>query len=150
MVMTISKLLTTIKCTSNATRFDGRADAPVRYRVHCPMKGVHGQPGSHWTPPPGEHSCCIAPAATKATENEATIKQCTIIASCFDSRTDAPVRYRAYRLIEVVQGFDWSHWSPPLGEYCGDNCNWSPIRRFFSSFFIVNSLQKGSRWHQGP
>jgi hypothetical protein len=42
MVMMISKLLMTIKCTSDATRFDGQADAPVQYRAHCPMEGVHG------------------------------------------------------------------------------------------------------------
>jgi hypothetical protein len=53
--MTISKLSTTIKCTSDATRFNGQADAPVQYRAHHLMEGVHGYPGSHWTPPPGEY-----------------------------------------------------------------------------------------------
>jgi hypothetical protein len=27
-------------CTSNATRFDGQADAPVQYCAHRPMEGV--------------------------------------------------------------------------------------------------------------
>jgi hypothetical protein len=40
--MTILKLSTTIKCTSDATRFDGQADALVQYCVHRPMEGVHG------------------------------------------------------------------------------------------------------------
>jgi hypothetical protein len=40
--MTILNSLTMIKCTSNATRFDGRADALVQYRMHCLMEGVHG------------------------------------------------------------------------------------------------------------
>ncbi len=106
MVMTISKLSTTIECTSDATRFDGRADALVQYRTHCPMEGVHGYPGSHWTPSPGEYSHRIDPAATRATANKTTIKKCTIIASHFNSRADAPVQYRAHRPIEVVQGFD--------------------------------------------
>ena len=104
--MTILKSLTTIKCNSDATCFDGQADAPVQYRAHRPMKGVHGYPGSHWMPPPDEHSRLIAPAATRVTANETTIKKCTIIASHFDSCTDAPVQYRMHRLIEVVQGFD--------------------------------------------
>jgi hypothetical protein len=106
MVMTISKSLMTIKCTSDATRFDGQADAPVRYRAHRPMEGVHGYPESHWTPPPGEYSRRIAPTATRAIANETTIKKCTIIASHFNSRADAPVQYRVHRPIEVVQNFN--------------------------------------------
>jgi hypothetical protein len=104
--MTISKLLTTIKCTSYATHFDGRADAPVQYHAHCLLEGVHVYPGSHWTPPPGEYSRCIAPAAARATANKTTIKKCTIIASRFNSRADVPVQYQAHCLIEVVQGFN--------------------------------------------
>jgi hypothetical protein len=106
MVMTILKSLTTIKCNSDATCFDGQADAPVQYRAHRPMKGVHGYPGSQWTLPPGEYSRCIAPAAARATANKTTIKKCTILPSRFDSCADAPVQYRAHRPIEVVQGFD--------------------------------------------
>jgi hypothetical protein len=43
-------------------RFDGHADAPVRYGVHRPMEHVQGFMRSHWTPPSGENSPCIAPA----------------------------------------------------------------------------------------
>jgi hypothetical protein len=106
MVMTILKSLTTIKCTSDATHFDGRADAPVQYRMHCLMEGVHGYPKSHWTPPPGEYSRCIAPVAARATANETIIKKCTIIASPFNSRTDAPAQYRMHHPIEAVQDFN--------------------------------------------
>jgi hypothetical protein len=42
MVTAILKSLTTIKCTSDATHFDGQADAPVQYRAHFLMEGVHG------------------------------------------------------------------------------------------------------------
>ncbi len=104
--MMILKLLTTIKCTSDATRFDGRADAPVQYRAHPLMEGVHCYPGSHWMPPLGEYSRCIAPGAARVTANKTTIKKCIIIASRFDSRADAPVQYPAHCPIEVVQGFD--------------------------------------------
>jgi hypothetical protein len=82
MVMTISKSLTMIKCTSDATRFDCQADAPVQYRVHRLMEGVHG---FRWTLPPGEYSRRIAPATARATANKTTIKKCTIIASRFNS-----------------------------------------------------------------
>jgi hypothetical protein len=40
--MTILKSTTMIKCTSDATRFNRRADALVRYRAHPLMEGVHG------------------------------------------------------------------------------------------------------------
>ncbi len=40
--MMILKSLTMIKRTSNVTRFDGRTDAPVQYRMHRLMEGVHG------------------------------------------------------------------------------------------------------------
>jgi hypothetical protein len=69
------------------------------------MEGVHGYLRSYWTPPPGEYSRRIAPAAARATANKTTIKKYTIIASRFDSRADAPVQYCAHRPIEVVQGF---------------------------------------------
>ena len=104
--MTISKSSTMIKCTSDATCFDSQADAPVQYHTHCPIKGVHGYPGSHWTSPSGEYSRPIAPAAARVTANKIAIKKCTIAASHFDSRANAPIQYRAHRLIEVVQGFN--------------------------------------------
>ncbi len=106
MVMMISKSLTMIKCTSDATRFNGRADAPVQYRAHFPMERVHGYPGCHWMLPPGEYSLRIAPAAARATAHKTTIKKINIIASRFDSRADAPVRYHVHCPIEVVQGFN--------------------------------------------
>jgi hypothetical protein len=91
MIMTILKSSTTIKCTSDATNFDGQADAPVQYRTHCPMEGGPWLTGIHWTPPPDEYSHCIASAAARATANKTTIKKYTIIAIRFNSRADAPV-----------------------------------------------------------
>ena len=43
-------------------RFDGHADAPVRYGVHRPMEDVQGFMRSHQTSPSGKNSPCIAPA----------------------------------------------------------------------------------------
>ncbi len=56
------KLTTEKKCTYFAGRFDGHADAPVQYGMHRPMEHVQGSMRSHWTPPSGENSPCIAPA----------------------------------------------------------------------------------------
>jgi hypothetical protein len=43
-------------------------------------------------------------------------KQYTTVATLFDSRNDAPVQCRVHRLMEGVQGFTRSHWTPPLGK----------------------------------
>jgi hypothetical protein len=44
-------------------------------------------------------------------------KQYTTIATRFDGRNGAPVQCRIHRLMEGVQGFTRSHWTPPLGKY---------------------------------
>jgi hypothetical protein len=103
------------KCSSVATHFEGLADVPVQYKVHCPMHHVQGYTRSHWTSPLGNYLLRIAPAAARATANKTTMNKCTHFAGYFDSRGSAPVRYRAHHLIEEVQGFTRSHWTPPLG-----------------------------------
>ncbi len=55
------------KCTSIVGHFNGHGGAPEQYRRHHPMQHVQGYPGSHWMPPLGNYSLCIAPAATRAT-----------------------------------------------------------------------------------
>jgi hypothetical protein len=40
-------------------------------------------------------------------------------ATRFDARVHAPARHHRYRLIEGVQGFTQSHWTPPSGKYLG-------------------------------
>ncbi len=34
---------------------NGHDNAPVRYRMHCPMEEVQGFTRSHWTPPLGKY-----------------------------------------------------------------------------------------------
>jgi hypothetical protein len=99
--------------------FEGLVDAPVLCGVHCLMQHVQGYSGSHWTPPLGNYSLRIAPAATGVTANKTTMKKCTNIAGRFDGRGCAPVQYRAHCPIEEFQGYVGRHWLPPLGEYCG-------------------------------
>jgi hypothetical protein len=107
------------KCTFVVGNFDGHGSAPEQYRWHCPMRHIQGYPGSHWMPPLGNYSLCIAPAAARATANNTTTKQLTNFDGHFDGRSSAPVRYRAHYLMEEVQGFGRSQWTPRLGEYCG-------------------------------
>jgi hypothetical protein len=115
----MTKSTMTNKCTLSANRFDGHGGAPERYRRHHPMCHVHSYSGSHWTPASGNYLLPIAPAATRATINKTTIKQYTHFAGRFDSHCNAAVQYRAYCPIEMDQGYNGSHWSPPSGEYCG-------------------------------
>ena len=56
----------------NAGHFDGHADISKRYGAHRPMKHDQGYTGSHWTPPSGNYSLRIAPAAAMATANKPT------------------------------------------------------------------------------
>jgi hypothetical protein len=57
------------KCTSIAGNFNGHGGAPMRYGAHHPMQHDQGLTGSHWTPPSGEYSLRIAPAAARASIN---------------------------------------------------------------------------------
>jgi len=58
---------------SVAGHFDGHGEAVKGYMRHCPIQHVHGYIGSHWTPPSGDYSLCIASAATRATGNKTTM-----------------------------------------------------------------------------
>jgi hypothetical protein len=68
--MTKSSMAST--CSSAIGRFDGHGSPPVQYEAHSPMQHVQGYIGSHWTPPLGNFSLLIAPAATRATANKTT------------------------------------------------------------------------------
>ncbi len=56
------KSLPMMKGTSDVTRFDGRADAPVQYCMHRPMVGVHGLPR---TPLDADTRCVFIPYCPK-------------------------------------------------------------------------------------
>jgi hypothetical protein len=59
----------------------------------------------------------IAPAAARATGKQNTINKYTYFAGHFDEHGNALVRNHAHRLMEEVQGFTGSHWTPPSGKY---------------------------------
>ncbi len=107
----------TNKCTSSAGRFDGHGSALEQYRWHCLMRHVQGYSRSHWTPALGNYLLRIAPAAARATGKQLTINKYTYKAGRFDGHGDAPVRNRAHCLMEEVQSFTRSHWTPPLSKY---------------------------------
>jgi hypothetical protein len=109
----------TNKCTSTGGNFDDHGSAPEQYKWHYPMRYVQGYHGSHWTPPLGNYSLHIAPVATRARANKTTMKKWANFDGHFDGCGCAPVQYDAHCPIEEVQGFGRSHWTPPLGKYCG-------------------------------
>jgi hypothetical protein len=92
----------TNECTSSAGRFDSHGSVPEQYRQHCLMGHVQGYSGNHWTPPSGNYSLRIAPAAVRATANKMTTKKCTKKTGHFDGRGGAPVQYRVHCPIEDV------------------------------------------------
>jgi hypothetical protein len=100
--MMMAKSSMTIKCTLSAVRFDCHGSPPVQYKAHCPIQHVQGYSGSHWTPPLGNYSLCIAPAAARATGKQSTINKYTKRNSHFDGRGGALVQYRTHCPIEEV------------------------------------------------
>jgi hypothetical protein len=106
------------KYTSSDGRFDGHGSAPEQYRQHCPMQHVQGYSGSHWMPASGDYLLCIAQAAARATGKQTLINKYTYRAGRFDGHGNAPVRNHAHCLMEEVQSFTKSYWTPPLGMYC--------------------------------
>jgi hypothetical protein len=113
----MTKLTMASTCSSVVGRFDGHGGPPVQYEAHCLMQHVEGYSGSHWMPALGNYLLYIAPAATRATRKQTTITKYTYKAGRFGGHGDAPVRNRAHRPMEEVQGFTRSHWTLPLGEY---------------------------------
>jgi hypothetical protein len=81
------------------------------------MQHVQGYLRSHWMPPSGNYLPHIDPAAARATGKQTTINKYTYFAGHFDGHGNVPVRNRVHRLMEEVQGFTMSHWTPPLGKY---------------------------------
>jgi hypothetical protein len=42
---------------------------------------------------------------------------CTSVVSCFDGHGGPPVQYKAHRLMQHVQGYSGSQWTPASGNY---------------------------------
>jgi hypothetical protein len=57
------------ECTSAIGPFDGLGGALVQYEAHHLMQHDQCSTASHWTPPSGDFSLCITPAAARATIN---------------------------------------------------------------------------------
>jgi len=55
------------------------------------MQHDQGFTGSHWTPPLGDNSLRIAPAAARATANETTMQYVPTLLAIFYGRGDAAV-----------------------------------------------------------
>jgi hypothetical protein len=104
------------------------------------MQHVQGYPGSHWTPPSGNYTLRIAPAAARATGNETMTKICTHFAGHIDGCGGVLVRYCSHHPIEEVQGFTTVEATgcPLWASILANRCNWSHICQFLSSFFIIN------------
>jgi hypothetical protein len=113
--MTKSAMAST--CSSIVGHFDGHGGPPVQYKVHFPMQHVQGYSGSHWMPASCNYLLCITPVAARTTGKQTTINKYIYKAKPFDANGNTPVRNRAHRPIEEIQGFTRSHWMPPLGEY---------------------------------
>jgi hypothetical protein len=129
----------TNECTSSSGRFDGLGGALQRYRRHHPMGHVQGYSGSHWTPPSGDYLLRIAPAAARATANETTTKNvpkrlAILMAAAVRGYNTAHIaQWRRFRVL--LEATKCRH----QASIAANRRNLSPMCRFFTSFFIVNS-----------
>jgi hypothetical protein len=73
----MTKSTMTKECTLSAGRFDDHGGVREQYRWHRPMRHVQGYSRSHWTPPLGNYSLRITPAAVTATGKQTTINKYT-------------------------------------------------------------------------
>jgi hypothetical protein len=73
----MTKLTITNECTLSAGRFNGHGGAPEQYRQHNLMRHIQDYSESHWMPPLGNYSLCIAPAAARAIGKQTTINKYT-------------------------------------------------------------------------
>ncbi len=118
---------------------------PEQYRRHCLMRHVQGYSGSHRMPPSGDDLLCIAPAAARATGKQTTINQYTYKAGHFDGHGNKPVRNHVHGLMEKVQSFTRSHWTPPSGEYYVRLHKWDMAMTFVFDVFHCQNRRKRSR-----
>jgi hypothetical protein len=137
----MTKLRMTSKCTSIAAHFEGLVDAPEQYRWHCSMWHVQGYLGSHWTPPLGDYSIRIAPAAAGATANKTMMKNGPALLAFL--MTAAVRRYNTVHIARwrrsraSLEATGCNHWS----SVTADTIKGTWLRHFFM-FFIINTLKK--------
>ncbi len=105
------------ECTSSAGNFNSHSGAPVQYIVHRQMQQVQGYTQSHWTLLSGAYLLHIAPAATRVTGKQTTMKKYTFFAGRFDGHDAVLVCCHMHCSMEQVQGFTRSPWTLPLGKY---------------------------------
>jgi hypothetical protein len=103
------------KRPSVAGHFDGHGEALKRYMQHRPMQHVQGYTKSHWTLPSGNYSLRIASADTEATANKTTMYYVPTLMAI--SMEIAMWHYYSHPLMEEVQGFHKSRYTPPSGEH---------------------------------
>jgi hypothetical protein len=114
------------------------------------MQHVQGYSGSHWTLPSGDYLLRIPSAAAKATANKTTMKKWANFASHFDGHGGALVQYHVHCVMEEVQGFGRSHWTPTLSEYCGQYMQLFTHMPVFYEFFYHQLVKKVPGQVKGP
>ena len=75
------------------------------------------------------------PGRTAGSNAKKKRRKSTIFVGHFARPVGAPVRYRAHRPTEGVEGYQGSHWSPSSGKYCGRCMPSVSVFPFFLEFF---------------
>ena len=94
-----------------------------------------------------DHNMVLCYDYTKQ-KRQAVTNKCTSFAGHLDGHDDAPVQCQAHCLMEHIQGFTRSHWTPPSGDYLPHIAPADAMvinfRRKKSSCGVVKSLSEAS------
>jgi hypothetical protein len=107
------------KCSSIIGHFDGHGGVLERYRRHCSIRHFRGYSGKPLDAAMGQLLAPYHPSSRQANSKQNNDKKWTNFDGHFDVCGGALVQYHVHLLMENVQGFGRSHWTPPLVEYCG-------------------------------
>jgi hypothetical protein len=109
------------------------------------MGHVQGYLGSHWMPPSGNYSLCIAPVAAKATDKQTTINKYTYFAGRFDGHDDAPVRNRTHHPRKMSKASLEATGRCRWASIMSNNIKGTWLCQFYLMFFIIKTVEKGCR-----
>jgi hypothetical protein len=132
------------ECTSATGHFNSHGHVTVQYRWHRPMHHVQGYIGSHWTPPSGDYSLRIVPAAGRATANKTKMQNVSTLLTI--SMAMGVRRYyiactaQWRRSMAFIKATKRRHWVST----CSNSINWTHLPLIVGVYFIVKLLKKSS------
>jgi hypothetical protein len=137
--------MATKECTSVAGHFGGYVNVLKQYTWHHLMQHVQGYIRSHWMPPLGNYSLRIAPAATRATSRQTTMKNTPNLLAILMAM--AMRRYVTTHIAQwrrsraTLESTGYCHWASIMSY----NIKGTYLHWFLLMFFILNTLKMSAK-----